>query len=203
MQQQSQYARIERERRFPLKRLPYGIKVTGVRRLTDRYINGTALRLRVQHEDNGPTVFKLTQKVPAPGNGAQQGLITSMYLTEEEFAVIAQLPARMLSKIRVGSDEKLQRFAGHLGYTVEENARGRRLASRAIRLLAPLAKRHGLTELWITCSPEKAASRRTCELAGGVLVETVDLPAESDMYARGERRKCRYRIDLRSAGWGS
>jgi len=100
MQQHSKYARIERERRFLLERLPQGIKVTRVRRITDRYINGTALRLRVQHEDNGPTVFKLTQKVPAPGNGAQQGLITSMYLTEEEFAVIAQLPARMLSKIR-------------------------------------------------------------------------------------------------------
>jgi len=103
-------------------------------------------------------------------------------------------------QLRVGSDENLQRFAGHLGYTVEESARGQRLASRAIRLLTPLAKRHGLTELWITCSPENAASRRTCELAGGVLVETVDLPAESDMYARGERRKCRYQIDLRSAG---
>jgi tagatose 1,6-diphosphate aldolase len=100
---------------------------------------------------------------------------------------------------RVGTDEKLQRFAGHVGYTVAEDARGHRFASRAIRLLIPLAKRHGLTELWITCNPDNAASRRTCEQPGAVFVEIVDLPVESDMYARGERRKCRYRIDLQSS----
>jgi predicted acetyltransferase len=99
---------------------------------------------------------------------------------------------------RVGTNDKLQRFAGHMGYTVAEAARGHHFASRAIRLLLPLAKSHGLTELWITCNPDNAASRRTCELAGAVFVEMADLSPETNMYAHGERRKCRYRIDLRS-----
>jgi tagatose 1,6-diphosphate aldolase len=60
----------------------------------------------------------------------------------------------------------------------------------------PLARRHGLYALWITCNPENVASRRTCELTGAEFVEIVDLPPESDMYERGERRKCRYRLDL-------
>jgi len=53
-----------------------------------------------------------------------------------------------------------------------------------------------MTEFWITCNPDNAASRRTCELAGAVLVEIVDLPEDIDMYQEGERQKCRYRLEL-------
>jgi CYTH domain-containing protein len=98
--QESKYARIERERRFLLARFPEGITIVRTRRITDRYIDGATLRLREQRDDGGPVVFKLTQKVPAPGNGAQQGLITNIYLTEREFELIARLPAKSLSKIR-------------------------------------------------------------------------------------------------------
>lgn len=100
MQPQSKYARIERERRFLLDRLPSNVNVVRARSISDRYIDGTALRLREQRDDRGPTIFKLTQKVPAQVAGAGQGLITSMCLTQEEFRVLAQLPARTLSKIR-------------------------------------------------------------------------------------------------------
>ena len=45
-------------------------------------------------------MYKLTQKVPARASGAQQGFITNIYLTEGEFRLLAQLPAKMLSKVR-------------------------------------------------------------------------------------------------------
>jgi CYTH domain-containing protein len=70
------------------------------RRITDNYIEGTTLRLRKQSYSDGLTTFKLTQKLPVRGNGAQQGFITSVYLTEDEFHVLAQLPARNLTKTR-------------------------------------------------------------------------------------------------------
>jgi CYTH domain-containing protein len=66
----------------------------------DRYIDGTALRLRKQSEDGGPIVFKLTQKIPRRSSGAQQGFITTMYLTEDEYFVLAQLSAKTLDKTR-------------------------------------------------------------------------------------------------------
>ncbi len=66
----------------------------------DRYIEGTTLRLREQRYDDGLITFKLTQKVAQRAEGAQQGFITSMYVTEEEFGVLAQLPARTLTKTR-------------------------------------------------------------------------------------------------------
>lgn len=100
MQAQHQYARIERERRFLLDRLPGDVPTVRVRRITDRYIDGTRLRLREQHVDGGPGVFKLTQKIPERSSGSQQGLITNMYLSEAEFLVLAQLPSKVLQKTR-------------------------------------------------------------------------------------------------------
>jgi CYTH domain-containing protein len=100
VQSPSRYARIERERRFLLDTFPSTANVVRIRRIADRYIEGTGLRLREQTDDGGPSVFKLTQKVPVQASGAQQGLITSMYLTKDEFGVLAQLPAKNLGKTR-------------------------------------------------------------------------------------------------------
>lgn len=94
------YARIERERRFLLAQFPSDAVVVRNRRITDNYIEGTTLRLRKQNYNDGLTTFKLTQKLPERGPGAQQGFITSMYLTQDEFLVLAQLPARKLTKTR-------------------------------------------------------------------------------------------------------
>ncbi len=102
--------------------------------------------------------------------------------------------------LRIGEQEALVHYGGHIGYGVHPEHRGHHYAARAVRLLLPLARRHGLQTVWITCNPDNWASRRTCEprrtceLAGAALVEIVDLPADNDMYQRGERRKCRYRL---------
>ncbi len=100
--------------------------------------------------------------------------------------------------LRIGNPAHLVRYGGHIGYRVSPEHRGHHYAARACRLLLPLALQHGLQTVWITCNPDNWASRRTCELAGAELVEIVDLPEDNDMYQRGERRKCRYRLDLRS-----
>jgi CYTH domain-containing protein len=100
MQPRHKYARIERERRFLLDQFPKNVYVVRVCRITDSYLDGTALRLRKQSEDDGPTTFKLTQKIAERATGGQQGLITTMYLTEDEFRVLAQLSATKLSKTR-------------------------------------------------------------------------------------------------------
>jgi len=97
--------------------------------------------------------------------------------------------------LRIGNPEHLVRYGGHLGYAVNPEHRGHHYAARACRLLLPLARQHGLQTIWITCNPDNWASRRTCELAGAVLVEIVDLPEDNDMYRKGERRKCRYRLE--------
>lgn len=98
--------------------------------------------------------------------------------------------------LRISGGAYFERFAGQIGYGVEPPFRGRRYAARACRLLFQIARLHGLAALWITCNPENVASRRTCELIGGELVEIVDVPPELDLYREGDRQKCRYRVRL-------
>ena len=96
--------------------------------------------------------------------------------------------------LRVGSTRHIELFAGHIGYEVCPPHRGHRYATRSLRLLMPLAGRLGLDPLWITCDPENLASRRSLELAGAQFVEVVSVPEDCDMYQRGHRWKCRYRL---------
>lgn len=98
--------------------------------------------------------------------------------------------------LRIGDNSDLRLYVGHIGYNVYPPHRGHHYAERATRLVLPLARRHGMRELWITTNPDNTASRRSCERLGATLVETVDLPPWHDLYARGERRKCRYRLVL-------
>jgi CYTH domain-containing protein len=100
VQAQHKYDRVERERRFLVEKFPPQPITVQSRRITDRYIDHTRLRLRHQADSNGSGIFKLTQKIPLPGRGAQQGLLTTMYLDQEEFRILAKLPAKQLNKTR-------------------------------------------------------------------------------------------------------
>ena len=96
------YARIERERRFPLAGPPPTPTVTARRRITDRHLPGTRLRLRrIDYPGGGSSAFKFTQKVPANRPGYVQGLITNTYLSAAEYDLLASLPAAVLSKTRL------------------------------------------------------------------------------------------------------
>jgi tagatose 1,6-diphosphate aldolase len=98
--------------------------------------------------------------------------------------------------LRVGTSSDLELYLGHIGYHVFPPARGRHLAERACRLVLPLAARHGMRTLWITCNPENGPSRRTIERLGASYVNTVDLPSTHILYKRGERQKRRYRLEV-------
>jgi CYTH domain-containing protein len=96
----SKYARVEIERRFLLDGVPEAAEVLAVDEIDDRYLDGTRLRLRRMAGVDGPTQLKLTQKLPDP-DGARQGALTTIYLSEAEHAAFARLPAATLSKSRL------------------------------------------------------------------------------------------------------
>lgn len=98
--------------------------------------------------------------------------------------------------LRIDNGKDITHYAGHIGYSVQPEFRGHRYAARSCRLVFPLAREHGINPLWITCNPDNWPSRRTCELVGGEMIEIVALPEGCDMYLRGERLKCRYRVQL-------
>ena len=96
--------------------------------------------------------------------------------------------------LRVGSTPHIERYAGHIGYSVHPPFRGHRYATRSLRLIVPLTRRLGLDPLWITCDPENHASRRCLELAGAQFVEIVEVPADCVIHQSGHPMKCRYRL---------
>ena len=98
--------------------------------------------------------------------------------------------------LRIGSTVQA-RYPGHIGYEVTERYRGHRLAARSSRLVLPLARAHGLKTVWLTVDPANIPSRKTCEILGAKYVETVRIPKDHDMYARGARYRRRYRLSTK------
>ena len=97
--------------------------------------------------------------------------------------------------LRIGSTRHLEQYAGHIGYGVIGAHRGHHYAARSVVLILPLARRHGLDPVWITCDPENVASRRSLEIAGAEFVEIVDVPSNCGIRKFcGKPRKCRYRL---------
>lgn len=90
------YARVEREQRWVLSGAPSGLGPP--RRITDRYVRGTRLRLRSM-EDDGQVLYKLGQKVRV-GRSPEIVHLTNIYLSSEEHALLAELPADVVHKTR-------------------------------------------------------------------------------------------------------
>jgi CYTH domain-containing protein len=122
---EGKYARIERERRFLLAEPPLVTAGTAARLITDRYVTGTRIRLRLtQQEDTRALHYKLTQKVPSEQHhGGIQGLITNIYLDRFEYELLAGLPCVVLSKTRYSVPPMgIDVFHGHLGGLVMAEA---------------------------------------------------------------------------------
>jgi CYTH domain-containing protein len=91
------YVFVERERRWLCSHIPMD-RVVKVEVITDLYVIGTQLRLRrADPVDGGPPAMRLARKVDMD---AETRLITSLYLGPEEFALLANLPGRVLKKTR-------------------------------------------------------------------------------------------------------
>ena len=98
-------------------------------------------------------------------------------------------------ELRIGHNDKTY-LGGNIGYQIYECFRGHHYSGKACLHLLELARRHNMEYVLITCDPENIASRRNCEYAGGQLLEIALIPKNSDLYQRGMREKCIYRIDF-------
>lgn len=115
-------------------------------------------------------------------------------------------PAYKFAMRKVGSDEKIGEIGlkigmpsahkGHFWYKVFPEHRGNHYAARACRLLLLLARRHGISPLWITCRENNQASRRTAELAGAEFVGMVDCPDGYEDWTGPVKSKCKYELKI-------
>ena len=84
------------------------------RLIEDRYLPGTALRLRRVTAPDGSVVYKLGKKYP--GAGLSSRPMTNIYLDAAEYVALAVLPAALLVKRRydVGGGFAIDVFEGAL-----------------------------------------------------------------------------------------
>ena len=96
------YSHIEVEQRFLLGELPSDIDLSSFVRIEDFYITDTNCRLRrMTHSDGTRTDLKLTQKFFEENSSQRNRIITTMYLTENEFEIFySQLSGTLLLKHR-------------------------------------------------------------------------------------------------------
>jgi CYTH domain-containing protein len=94
----SKYRAVERERRFLCRYVPRD-RVVETMAITDLYVTGARLRLReARSVGGGSALLRLTRKADID---AHTRLITSIYLAEEEFALLARtLVGTRIKKLR-------------------------------------------------------------------------------------------------------
>ena len=92
------YVAVERERRWLCREFPRD-RVIRTEAITDLYVSGAKLRLREARPlDGRPPMLRLSRKEDVD---AETRLITSIYLLEDEFALLAaSLPGDRLTKLR-------------------------------------------------------------------------------------------------------
>ncbi|MBL8226574.1 MAG: GNAT family N-acetyltransferase [Chromatiales bacterium] len=104
-----------------------------------------------------------------------------------------------------GTTELPPHCPGHVGYSVVPWKRRRGYATRALRLLLPLARAEGLAHIELTTDADNVASRRVIEANGGILVERFP---RAHAQVDGESLRFRILLDGTQRGvdsppWGS
>lgn len=95
-------------------------------------------------------------------------------------------PGRVLGSIHLRHelDDWLLAEGGHVGYGVRPSARGRGVATAALRLVLDEARAMGIDRALLLCDDDNPASRATIVAAGGVR-EDVPSPYERSWIALG------------------
>ena len=97
-----------------------------------------------------------------------------------QFLAVRESDSRLVGMIQVRHyfNEYLEKYAGHIGYSVRPCERRRGYAKEMLRLALPYCKGLGLTRVLVSCEVSNAGSRRTILSNGGVYERTVHEPKE-------------------------
>ena len=97
-----------------------------------------------------------------------------------QFLAIRESDGRLVGMLQVRHyfNEYLEKYAGHIGYSVRPGERRRGYAKEMLRLTLPFCQEIGLVRVLISCEPDNPGSRRTILANGGVYESTVHEPNE-------------------------
>ena len=97
-----------------------------------------------------------------------------------QFLYVRESDGRVVGMIQVRHyfNEYLEKYAGHIGYSVRPSERRKGYATRMLRDTLPFCRSIGLEKVLISCLEDNEASRRTILANGGVYESTVFDPEE-------------------------
>ena len=97
-----------------------------------------------------------------------------------QFLAVRESDGRLVGMIQVRHyfNEYLEKYAGHIGYSVRPSERRNGYAKEMLRLVLPYCKGIGLTRVLVSCDADNEGSRRTILSNGGVYESTVHEPEE-------------------------
>lgn len=81
--------------------------------------------------------------------------------------------------IRHYFNDYLEKFGGHIGYSVRPSERQKGYAKKMLKMALPLCKRLGLNKVLITCDDGNIGSEKTILANGGVYESTVKDPNDN------------------------
>lgn len=98
-----------------------------------------------------------------------------------QFVLVRETDGRLVGMIQVRHEfnEYLEKYAGHIGYSVHPDERRKGYAGEMLARVLPCCAELGIKRVLVTCDADNEASRRTIIKNGGEYEKTVHEPEEN------------------------
>ncbi len=103
------------------------------------------------------------------------------WVPSTQFIYVRAADRKIIGMIQVRHEfnEYLEKYAGHIGYSVRPSERRKGYATAMLRATLPYCREIGLKQVLISCLTDNEGSRRTILANGGVYDATVHEPYEN------------------------
>ncbi len=97
-----------------------------------------------------------------------------------QFLFVRKSDNRLVGMIQVRHrfNDYLEKYAGHIGYSVRPSERRKGYAREMLRMVLPFCREIGIDKVLITCDDDNVGSEKTILANGGVYESTVHEPNE-------------------------
>ena len=107
--------------------------------------------------------------------------VPSHLVPATQFFFVRKCDNRLVGMIQIRHhfNEYLEKYAGHIGYSVRPSERRKGYAKEMLKMLLPFCRKIGLDRVLITCDYDNVGSEKTILANGGVYESTVHEPDEN------------------------
>lgn len=104
--------------------------------------------------------------------------VPSHLVTATQFFFVREIDDKLVGMIQVRHyfNEYLEKYAGHIGYSVRPSERRNGYAKKMLKMTLPFCKQLGLKKVLISCIDGNIASEKTILANGGVYESMVNEP---------------------------